>query len=87
MTPSGARNATSDPQLLTITPHSAPSCPSAITLLYGLVAFDQIRMHKIDGHRQVKALITQTKTEQHEGVECNDSGVAPRCAGSQEGFS
>jgi transposase-like protein len=36
---------------------------AAITLLYGLVAFGQIRMHKIDGHREVKALIAQTKTQ------------------------
>ncbi len=36
---------------------------AAITLLYGLVAFGQIRMHKIDGHREVKALIAQMKTE------------------------
>lgn len=28
----------------------------ALTLLYGLVAFGQIRMHKIGGHRDVKAL-------------------------------
>jgi len=28
---------------------------SAGTLLYGLVAFGQIRMHKIDGHREPKA--------------------------------
>ncbi len=26
-------------------------------LLYGLVAFGQIRMHKIDGHRHVAALL------------------------------
>ncbi len=36
---------------------------AAITLLYGLVAFGQIRMHKIDGHREVKGLIAQMKTE------------------------
>ena len=36
---------------------------AAITLLYGLVAFGQIRMRKIDGHREVKALIPQTKTQ------------------------
>jgi len=36
---------------------------AAITLLYGLVAFGQIRMHKIDGHHKVKALIAQTKTQ------------------------
>ena len=36
---------------------------AAITLLYGLVAFGQIRMHKIDGHREVKALIAPTKTQ------------------------
>jgi putative transposase len=36
---------------------------AAITLLYGLVAFEQIRMHKIDGHREVKNLIAQMKTE------------------------
>ena len=29
---------------------------AAVTLLYGLVAFGQIRMHKIDGHRELKAL-------------------------------
>jgi transposase-like protein len=36
---------------------------AAITLLYGLVAFDQIRMHKIDGHHEVKNLIVQMETE------------------------
>ena len=36
---------------------------AALTLLYGLVAFGQIRMHKIDGHREVKTLIAQTKTQ------------------------
>ena len=30
---------------------------AAVTLLYGLVAFGQIRMHKIDGHRKLKALV------------------------------
>ena len=29
---------------------------SALTLLYGLIAFGQIRMHKIGGHRELKAL-------------------------------
>lgn len=32
---------------------------AAVTLLYGLVAFGQIRMHKIDGHRELKALIAK----------------------------
>ena len=36
---------------------------AALTLLHGLVAFGQIRMHKIDGHREVKTLIAQTKTQ------------------------
>jgi len=36
---------------------------AAITLLYGLVAFEQIRMHKIAGHHEVKGLIAQMKTE------------------------
>jgi transposase-like protein len=30
---------------------------AAVTLLYGLVAFGQIRMHKIDGHRELKAWV------------------------------
>jgi len=30
---------------------------AAVRLLYGLVAFGQIRFHKIDGHRQVAALL------------------------------
>ena len=29
---------------------------AALTLLNGLVAFGQIRMHKIDGHRELRAL-------------------------------
>lgn len=30
---------------------------ATVTLLYGLVAFGQIRFHRIDGHRQVAALL------------------------------
>ena len=30
---------------------------AAVTLLYGLVAFGQIRLRKIDGHRNVSALL------------------------------
>ena len=30
---------------------------AAVTLLYGLVAFGQIRMRKIDGHQLVKTLV------------------------------
>lgn len=30
---------------------------AALTLLYGLVAFGQIRFHKIDGHRRVSSLV------------------------------
>jgi putative transposase len=36
---------------------------AAITLLYGLVAFGQIRMHKIDGHRELKALVAKMKAQ------------------------
>lgn len=32
---------------------------SAVTLLYGLVAFGQISMHKINGHRELKALVAK----------------------------
>lgn len=32
---------------------------AAVTLLYGLVAFGQIRMHKIDGHRELRALVAK----------------------------
>ena len=31
---------------------------AAVTLLYGLVAFGQIQLRKIDGHRHVSALLT-----------------------------
>ncbi len=36
---------------------------SALTLLWGLVAFGQIRMRKIDGHRHVSALLATAKTK------------------------
>ena len=36
---------------------------AAVTLLYGLVAFGQIHMHKIDGHRDLKVLITKTPSQ------------------------
>lgn len=36
---------------------------AAVTLLYGLVAFGQIRMNRIDGHRHVKALVAQTNAQ------------------------
>jgi len=36
---------------------------SALTLLWGLVAFGQIRMRKIDGHRHVSALLAAMKTK------------------------
>jgi len=36
---------------------------SAVTLLYGLVAFGQIRMHKIDGHRELKALVAKMNAQ------------------------
>lgn len=36
---------------------------SALTLLWGLVAFGQIRMRKIDGHRQVSTLRATAKTK------------------------
>ena len=36
---------------------------SAVTLLYGLVAFGQIRMHKIDGHRELKALVAKMNVQ------------------------
>lgn len=35
---------------------------AGITLLYGLVAFGQIRFHKIDGHRHVAALLRAKET-------------------------
>jgi len=31
---------------------------AAVTLLYGLVAFGQIQLRKIDGHRHVSELLT-----------------------------
>jgi len=34
---------------------------AALTLLYGLVAFGQIRFHKIDGYRHVSSLIRSPK--------------------------
>ncbi len=33
-----------------------------VTLLYGLVAFGQIRFHKIDGYRHVSSLIRSKET-------------------------
>jgi transposase-like protein len=36
---------------------------AALTLLWGLVAFGEIRMRKIDGHRQVAALLAGAKTK------------------------
>jgi putative transposase len=36
---------------------------AAVTLLYGLVAFGQIRMHKIDGHRELAALVGKIQTQ------------------------
>lgn len=36
---------------------------SAVTLLYGLVAFGQISMHKINGHRELKALVAKMNTQ------------------------
>ena len=36
---------------------------SALTLLYGLVAFGQIRMHKIDGHREIAALAAKMNAQ------------------------
>jgi len=36
---------------------------AAVTLLYGLVAFGQIRMHKIDGHRELKALVAKMNVQ------------------------
>jgi len=35
---------------------SFPTEQAAVTLLYGLVAFGQIRLRRIDGHRHVRAL-------------------------------
>jgi putative transposase len=43
----------------TKTQASFSSEEAALRLLYGLVAFDQIRMHKIDGHRHVAALLAE----------------------------
>lgn len=36
---------------------------AAVTLLYGLVAFGQIRMHKIDGHRELRKLVEITSAQ------------------------
>ena len=36
--------------------------PPDVTLLYGLVAFGQIRFHKIDGHRHVASLMRSKET-------------------------
>jgi transposase-like protein len=36
---------------------------AAVTLLYGLVALGQIRMHKIDGHRELKALVAKMNVQ------------------------
>jgi transposase-like protein len=36
---------------------------AALTLLYGLVAFGQIRLHKIDGYRQLPALLRAAATQ------------------------
>jgi putative transposase len=36
---------------------------AAVTLLYALVAFGQIRMHKIDGHRELKALVAKRNVQ------------------------
>ena len=35
---------------------------AGVTLLYGLVAFGQIRFHKIDGHRHVASLMRSKET-------------------------
>jgi putative transposase len=36
---------------------------AAVTLLYGLVALGQIRMHKIDGHRELKAMVAKMNVQ------------------------
>lgn len=36
---------------------------AALTLLYGLVAFGQIRLHKIDGYRQLRSLLLDTAAQ------------------------
>lgn len=36
---------------------------SALTLLYGLVGFGQIRMHKIDGHREIAPLVAKMNAQ------------------------
>jgi transposase-like protein len=36
---------------------------AAVTLLYGLVAFGQIRFHKIDGHRHVASLMRSSEAD------------------------
>ena len=41
----------------TKTQASFPNEDAAVTLLYGLIAFGQIRMRKIDGHRTLADLI------------------------------
>ena len=47
----------------TKTQASFPNEDAAITLLYGLIAFGQIRMRKIDGHRTLADLV-QRQTDQ-----------------------
>ena len=36
---------------------------AAITLLYGLLAFGQIELRKIDGYRHVKALMSRSSAQ------------------------
>ena len=36
---------------------------AGVTLLYGLVAFGQIRFHRIDGYRHVPSLIRSQETQ------------------------
>ena len=37
--------------------------PAAVTLLYGLVAFGQIRMHKMDGYRELRDLVEKMSNQ------------------------
>jgi len=36
---------------------------SALTLLFGLIAFGRIRMRRIDGHQHVSSIITSDELE------------------------
>jgi len=47
----------------TKTQASFPTESAAVTLLYGLVAFGQIRMHKMDGYRDLRGLVEKISAQ------------------------